>query len=232
MVAVHIALIHPVGIVIGNGQQTVIRSHLFIAGRMRSRLRFRRTGHSQQQAQAYPQKSDHPPRSFGQTERETTTFSRRTLYVEPANRKQAVRLPVFFNNSLAVHQPETVPFLTLQLCRIRGSIHTNGPRIIHFLSQDTHTVLFRKTRSVIFHCNLHIVGCFFCGKAHFSPFLRIFTGIFYQRIHHKECQSLVCFYTSRRFSHGQCLFFQFERTTSLGNHCKQLLQLKVFNVQA
>ena len=199
---------------------------------MRSRLRFRRTGHSQQQAQAYPQKSDHPPRSFGQTERETTAFSWRTLYVEPANRKQAVRLPVFFNNSLAVHQPETVPFLTLQLCRIRGSIHTNGPRIIHFLSQDTHTVLFRKTRSVIFHCNLHIVGCFFCGKAHFSTLLCIFTGIFHQRIHHEECQSLICFHTGRCFSHGQCLFFQIERTTPLGNHCKQLLQLKVFNVQA
>ena len=126
MVSVHIALIHPVGIVIGNGQQTVIRSYFSVADRMRGWLWFGRTSHPQQQAQAYPQKSDHPPRSFGQTERETTAFSWRTLYVEPANRKQAVRLPVLFNNSLAIHQPETMTFLTLQLCHIRSSIHTDG----------------------------------------------------------------------------------------------------------
>ena len=123
-------------------------------------------------------------------------------------------------------------FLTLKLCRIGRRLHADSSGIVHLLTQDTRPVLLRQSRSVVFHRNLHIAGCFLGRETYPSPFLRVLAGILHQRVDHEESQGLVGFHAGRSIPHRERLFLQLKRTTSLGDNSKQLLQVEILDMKA
>ena len=178
----------------------------------RNRIMQTRT-HPKRKQQAKQQDSHRFTHSRRQTEIETTPFPQFTLYIKDTSPEQFIRFLIFLNDSLTIHQSETTALILLQNLRISYILHSNDTGVIYFLTDNTSYIFFGNPPPVVFYGNLDIrirsTGIHFdC-----SSFRSIFSGVFRQRVNHKQSQCPVSFHHNRSRFYFQLLIFHFKSTS-------------------
>ena len=128
---------------------------------------------------------------------ETTPLPQFTLYIKDTSPEQFIRFLIFLNDSLTIHQSETTTLIFFQNLRISYILHSDDTRVIYFLTDNTSYIFFGNPPSVVFYGNLdirvHSTGIHFdC-----SSFRSIFSGVFRQRVNHKQSQCPVSLHHNR-----------------------------------
>ena len=71
-----------------------------------------------------------------QTEIKTAAFSQPALHIEQTDLEQIIRLAIFFNDALTVHQSKATSFVLPQFLLVGSVTHTDGFRVIYFFSHN------------------------------------------------------------------------------------------------
>ena len=169
--------------------------------------------HPKRKQQAKQQDSYRFTHSRRQTEIETTPLPQFTLYIKDTSPEQFIRFLIFLNDSLTIHQSETTTLIFFQNLRISYILHSDDTRVIYFLTDNTSYIFFGNPPSVVFYGNLdirvHSTGIHFdC-----SSFRSIFSGVFRQRVNHKQSQCPVSLHHNRGRFYFQLLIFHFKSTS-------------------
>ena len=185
------------------------------------------TSRNHQQAYAH-----HPSHPFRQSEIETATLSYPAIYPETAHPEKLIRLTVFLDDALAIHQSESASLALLQSLGIRCRLHPYLTRIVHLFVQDTSHILFRKSRSIVLYGYFYIIRLLTGIDLYLSPLLGVLPGILHQRIHHEESQRLVRLYPSLGRFHRKRLLLPLEIPPPFLQDLEQRIQGKVLDIQA
>ena len=119
----------------------------------------------------------------------------------------------------------------MQRIHIRTRTDTNLTRIVNLFIQDTSHILFRQSRSIVLHRNLHIIGLLTSIHLHASTRLSILSGILCQGINHEQSQRLIRLYPNISRFYRKRLLLCLKIPSSLFQHLKQWIQCKIFDIQ-
>ena len=165
-----------------------------------------------------------------QSEEETASFPYLALHSKLAHMEHSVGLLILSDDAFAVHQTESEALVLLDVRRIR-TLRSYLTRIIHLRIVQRINILCRHTMTRVCHRHLHIVILFLCRQFHLSTCWCIFSCIVQERVHHKECQRLVCLHHSLRLIHLQGNALDVETLRAMTQGVEQRLQGKVLDVQ-
>ena len=165
--------------------------------------------------------AQHPLR---QTEREATALALSALDIHATDREKCVGFSVFFDDSFAVHEAESVALFTDS---IGTAVASDCGCIVHLFVENHAHILGRKPDTAILHGNLDKVGSFGCREFHRSTGGSEFRSIVGEGVYHKERESLVGFHHRSRWEYLQCQPLHRKCLLTFCNNIKKLLQGKI-----
>ena len=139
--------------------------------------------------------------------------------------EQVIRLTVFLNDTLAVHQTEPAAL----------SLALSLPYLIwskYLFITDKADIILTKAYTRIRDRYLYIITALLRLNRNLAARRSELTGIIRQSIDHKQGEYTVCTHYGISFSHIQLHTFLHETAAAAAYNIKQTLQLKALNIQS
>ena len=159
----------------------------------------------------------------GKAEPETAALPYLALYTKLANVELLGCFLVFANDSLAIHDSETEPFILLMLAQLG--------RVINFTLVKHLHIVFRKSHTGIGDGNLNIISRRNGTDADVTTRWGEFSGIVAKGVDHEERECHVCLHLIFSGIHRKCNALLGEKHTATGNDVKELLKRECGNMQ-